>query len=91
MIKMKLHYYKFWKRLRGVAQSVIKHGHYKYMGSLLTPLENEFFGWCKNLYQTLSAEDRRELADKSYTNIVHLRKTFLDWKEAHDKEVNDNV
>ena len=87
MVKMKLHYYKFWKRLRGVAQSVIKHGHYKYMGSLLTPFENEFFGWCKNLHQTLSAEDRRELADKSYTNIVHLRKTFLEWKEAHDKEV----
>lgn len=91
MVKMKLHYYKFWKRLRGVAQSVIKHGHYKYMGSLLTPFENEFFGWCKNLYQTLSSEDRRELADKSYTNIVHLRKTFLDWKTAHDKEVNVNV
>ena len=89
MVKMKLHYYKFWKRLRGVAQSVIKHGHYKYMGSLLTPFENEFFGWCKNLYQTLSSDERRDLADKSYTNIVHLRKIFLEYKEAHDREVQN--
>ena len=91
MIKLKLYYYKFWKRLRSVAQSVIKTGHYKYMSSLLTPLENEFYGWCKNLYNSLNTEERKELADKSYTNIIHLRKTFFDWKLAHDKEVNENV
>lgn len=87
MTKLKLHYYKFWKRLRGVAQSVLKFGNYKYTGSLLTPLENEFFGWCKSLFNTLSSEERNELRDNSYTNICSLRKMFFDWKEQHDKEV----
>lgn len=87
MTKLKLHYYKFWKRLRGVAQSVLKYGNYKYTGSLLTPIENEFFGWCKSLFNTLSSEERDELRDKSYTNICSLRKMFFDWKKQHDKEV----
>lgn len=87
MTKLKLHYYKFWKRLRSVAQSVLKYGTYKYTGSLLTPIENEFFGWCKYLFNTLSSEKRDELRDKSYTNICYLRKMFFEWKEEHDKEV----
>lgn len=87
MTKLKLYYYKFWKRLRSVAQSVLKFGNYKYTGSLLTPLENEFFGWCKSLFNTLSSEERNELRDNSYTNICSLRKMFFDWKEQHDKEV----
>ena len=87
MTKLKLHYYKFWKRLRGVAQSVLKHGNYKYTGSLLTPIENEFFGWCKSLFNTLSSEERDELRDKSYTNICSLRKMFFDWMRENNKEV----
>lgn len=87
MTKLKLHYYKFWKRLRGVAQSVLKHGNYKYTGSLLTPIENEFFGWCKSLFNTLSSEERDELRDKSYTNICSLRKMFFDWLKENNKEV----
>ena len=87
MTKLKLHYYKFWKRLRGVAQSVLKYGNYKYTGSLLTPIENEFFGWCKSLFNTLSSEEREKLRDSSYTNICSLRKMFFDWKEQRDKEV----
>lgn len=91
MTKLKLHYYKFWKRLRGVAQSVLKYGNYKYTGSLLTPIENEFFGWCKSLFNTLSSEERDKLRDSSYTNICSLRKMFFEWKEQHDKEVQRNV
>ena len=87
MTKLKLHYYKFWKRLRSVAQSVLKYGNYKYTGSLLTPLENEFFGWCKTLFTTLSSDERTELRDKSYTNICSLRKMFFDWQKENSKEV----
>lgn len=86
MTKLKLHYYKFWKRLRGVAQSVLKHGNYKYTGSLLTPIENEFFGWCKYLFNTLSSDERNNLKDSSYTNICSLRNMFFEWKERNDKE-----
>lgn len=87
MTKLKLYYYSLWKRLRNVAQSVLKFGNYKYTGSLLTPLENEFFGWCKILFNTLSSEERTELRDKSYTNICSLRKMFFDWKNKHNKEM----
>jgi hypothetical protein len=86
MTKLKLHYYTLWKKLRGVAQSVLKYGNYKYTGSLLTPLENKFFGWCKSLYDTLPADERGRLRDNSYTNICSLRKMFFDWNEQHDKE-----
>ncbi len=86
MTKLKLYYYKFWKRLRGVAQSTLKYGNYKYTGSLLTPLENEFFGWCKTLYVTLPTDERGTLVEKSYTNICSLRKMFFDWKAERDKE-----
>lgn len=89
MTKLKLYYYKFWKRLRSVAQSVLKYGNYKYTGSLLTPIENEFFGWCKNLYATLSSDDREEVKAGSYTNICDLRTEFFKWKEQQG--VNTDV
>lgn len=89
MTKLKLYYYKFWKRLRSVAQSVLKYGNYKYTGSLLTPIENEFFGWCKNLYATLSSEDREEVKAGSYTNICDLRTEFFKWREQQG--VNTDV
>lgn len=91
MTKLKLHYYKFWKKLRNVAQSVLKRGNYKYTGSLMTPLENEFFGWCKTLYNTLDREELETLRENSYTNICSLRKMFFDWKEKHNKESDINV
>lgn len=89
MTKLKLYYYKFWKRLRSVAQSVLKYGNYKYTGSLLTPIENEFFGWCKNLYATLSSENREEVKAGSYTNICDLRTEFFKWREQQG--VNTDV
>ena len=82
MTKLKLYYYKFWKRLRSVAQSVFRYGNYKYTGSLLTPMENEFFGWCKTLYDTLSVEEREKLRESSSTNIVNLRNRFLAQREG---------
>ena len=87
MTKLKLYYYKFWKKLRSVAQSILKYGNYKYTGSLLTPIENEFFGWCKSLFNTLSSEEREKLRESSYTNICSLRKRFFRWKSKHDKEM----
>ena len=79
MTKLKLHYYNFWKHMRSVAHSVLKSGNYRYTGSLLTPLENKFFGWCKMLYTTMNKEDRTNLADKVDTNICYLRKKFFEW------------
>ena len=83
MTKLKLHYYKLWKKLRGVAHSTLKSGNYKYTGSLLTPLENEFFGYCKYLYSMLSNEKRSELVKIASTNICLLREDFYEqWLQA---------
>ena len=82
MTKMKLAYYKKWKNLRGVAVSTLKTGSFKYTGSLLTPMENAFYGWCKHLYETMPPADRMTLADQAHTNICTLRKQFLaEYKE----------
>lgn len=71
MTKLKLHYYSFWKKLRGVAESVYKFGNYKWTGSLTEPIENEFFGWIKNYY----VSNDKETAVK---DICTLRKMFLE-------------
>ena len=71
MTKLKLYYYNFWKKLRGVAESVYKFGNYKWTGSLTEPIENEFFGWIKNYY----VSNDKETAVK---DICTLRKMFLE-------------
>lgn len=78
MTKLKLFYYKYWKRLRGVAQSVLKYGDYKYTDSLLTREENEFLEWCKSTFLNMTPEEKESA--KSYTSICDLRKEFYDWK-----------
>lgn len=67
MIKLKLHYYKLWKHMRSVAHSVFRSGHYRYTGSLLTPMENQFYGFVKEL-----AND-----ENHPTNIIELRDLFF--------------
>lgn len=81
MTKIKLHYYSMWKRLRNVAHFTLRDGNYRYTGSLLTPLENEFFGWCKSLYKKLVETDREQLRERSYTDICTLRNMFYADKE----------
>lgn len=84
MTKLKLHYYNFWKHMRSVAHSVLKSGNYRYTGSLLTPIENKFYGWCKMLYTSLATEDRTNLADKVNTNICYLRNEFFKWMSKNE-------
>lgn len=67
MIKLKLHYYKLWKHMRSVAHSVFRSGHYRYTGSLLTPMENQFYGFVKEL-----AND-----ENHPINIIELRDLFF--------------
>lgn len=85
MTKLKLFYYKYWKKLRGVAQSVLRYGNYKWTGSLLTREENEFLGWCKSTFLNMTPEEKE--AAKSYANICSLRKKFYLWK-AEQEEAN---
>lgn len=67
MVKLKLYYYKLWKHMRSVAHSVFRSGQYRYMGSLLTPLENKFYGFVKELAQE----------EEHSTRIIDLRDMFF--------------
>ena len=84
MTKLKLYYYNFWKHMRSVAHSVLKSGNYARTGSLLTPIENRFYGWCKMLYTSLATEDRTNLANKANTNICYLRNKFFEWMAENE-------
>ena len=68
MVKIKLDYYKLWKHMRSVAQSVFRSGHYRRMGSLLTPLQNQFYGFCQELAKQ----------ENHPTHIIELRDMFLE-------------
>ena len=66
MVKFKCYYYHLWKYMRSVAQEVFRSGQYRHMGSLLTPLENKFYGFCK------------EIRDREHPNhIIPLRDMFM--------------
>ena len=67
MVKIKLDNYKLWKHMRGVAQSVFRSGYYRRMGSLLAPLQNQFYGFCQEIAKQ---EDHP-------TNIIELRDIFM--------------
>lgn len=86
MTKLKLHYYKLWKKLRCVAQSVVKYGNYKWTGSLLTPLENEFFGWFKSFFANMSVEDKEKFKEKTYGDICTLRDAFFMYKTLEEQQ-----
>ena len=73
MLKVKLQYYKYWKRLRRVAQDTIRSGSINYTGSLLTPMENDFYGWCKMKFG-LTKEEKEQLPK----DICTLRKMFYE-------------
>lgn len=73
MVKVKLPYYRFWKRLRGLAQAAIKRGELNpsQAAALYTPLSNHFFDWAKSLHER---PDREELP----MDIVTLRRMFAE-------------
>lgn len=67
MVKVKSWYYTEWKKLRGVAQSVFRSGQYKWMGGLITPFENQFYGFL----QELSKQENHPV------HIIELRDIFM--------------
>lgn len=69
MFKMKLPYYKHWKFLRGVMQSVQKRGYYENTAKLFTAEDNLFYGWMR---------EQREKDQESFCKkgIIQLRNEF---------------
>lgn len=48
MVKVKLPYYKKWKKLRGVLDSVKRKGYIDRTSMLVDALENDFYNWCRD-------------------------------------------
>jgi len=67
MLKVKLAYYRFWKHMRTVAKETLISGNYRRTGELITPLQNRFFGFCKELAKQPDHP----------THIIELREMFL--------------
>lgn len=69
MFKLKLPYYKHWKFLRGVMQSVQKRGYYENTAKLFTAEDNLFYGWML---------EQREKDQESFCKkgIIQLRNEF---------------
>lgn len=79
MTKCKTAYYNEWKKLRGVADQTLRCGYIVKTGMLINSLENMFYGFCKNIFNTERDPDTKTYSTK--TDIISLRDRFLTVKE----------
>lgn len=75
MVKQKTGYYSEWKKLRSVANKVLRCGFYPKSGFLSNPLENLFCGFLVDLYRT--QYDRETKSYPFPVDIISLRKRFF--------------
>ena len=75
MTKLKTNYYTFWKHMRSVADSTLRCGYYRRMGSLLTVQSNQFVAFCKECFNKDRIKETKSYPYK--TDIISLREKFL--------------
>lgn len=75
MTKCKTAYYNEWKKLRGVADQTLRCGYITKTGMLINSLENMFYGFCKNIFNTERNPETKTYSIK--TDIISLREKFL--------------
>ena len=75
MTKCKTGYYNFWKFMRGVADSTLRSGHYSRTGALQTVGANQFYGWCRKVFNTERIKETKSYPFK--TDIISLREYFI--------------
>lgn len=56
MVKLKLHYYNFWKFMRNVSHEAIRFGYIRKTAALTTALSNQYYGWVRTLHDTENLE-----------------------------------
>lgn len=66
MVKIKTNYYKFWKFMRGVVDSVKRRGYILNTSALQTPTANLFYGWLRKQDKETLNEDIITLRNKFY-------------------------
>ena len=75
MTKCKTAYYNLWKKMRGVADMTLRCGHINKTGMLTSSLENLFYGFCRELYNTDYNKDTKTYPYK--TDIISIRDKFI--------------
>lgn len=75
MVKLKLHYYNFWKFMRSIAHETLRKGYIdkRRTSALTTPIANQFYGWLKIIY-TPPIKERRKY--KWYNAWKYLFKKY---------------
>ena len=74
MVKVKSGYYDEWKKLRGVANMVLRSGYLRKTGMLTNELENLFYGFLREVYSKYYNKEEKTYSIK--TDIISLRKIF---------------
>ena len=69
------------KKLRQVFDSVLKLGYYKNTGSLQTVLENEFYQWSLEFYNSKTKSEIKEFKSSKQNNICYLRNEFYKFND----------
>lgn len=77
MLKIKLHYYKYWRMLRGIAKSYLKYGQIKGSGGLYNAESNYFYGYLKeNRDKYIYINDKGKTKLNDDYNFIQLREDF---------------
>lgn len=81
MVKIKLHYYNFWKFMGGIAHEVLRSGYFRRTGSLTTPEANMFYSFCQKLYSDATTREQRDLIPR---DIIYLRNEFYKYMKTKE-------
>jgi predicted kinase len=73
MVKLKLWFYKRWKFLRGVAHETLRSGGYGKTSLLMDKESNEFYGFCRRIFNETTKEERLNMQK----DIITLRNRFF--------------
>lgn len=76
MVKLKLYFYKYWKKLRSVADKTLKYGAIESTTQLFDVQSNEFYAFLQNIFDTHTKEELENFPK----GIIALRKMFLEQK-----------
>ena len=80
MTKAKLHYYKYWKRLRPIAHTTLRRGYIDKTSWLTDKTSNEFYAFMQHLYKT-NDKEQRELIPR---DMVYLRNAFYEYQKNNE-------
>lgn len=70
MVKLKTEYYWHWRKLREISKEILRSGNTRRTGGLLTPEDNYFYGFVKEIYESGNQNEIK-------TDIISLRQDFL--------------